>query len=155
MDHGVGKLPDFRFLWDESVVDDIVTIVADFIQSNKSWSIELIIPVPPSTTRSFQPVIIIAKNIARTLGIEYCSDCVTKIKNTPQLKNIFDAEERRKLLAGAFKVNSSKIQGKSILLFDDLYRSGATINEVSSSLQGCGKAKHIYALTLTKTRVHR
>jgi len=140
---------------DQSVIEDIVTIAADFVQSKRNWSIELVIPVPPSSIRSSQPIIVLAKKLAKALGVEYCSDCVKKIKNTPQLKNVFDAEERRKLLTGAFQADRSKIQGKSVLLFDDLYRSGATMNEVSSLLQKSGKAEYIYALALTMTTVHR
>ena len=68
---------------------------------------------------------------------------------------MFDTGERKKLLADAFESDRSKVRGKSILLFDDLYRSGATMNEVSSSLQKSGKAEHIYVLALTMTRVHR
>jgi competence protein ComFC len=115
----------------------------------------LVIPIPPSSNRSSQPVIVLAKRLAKALGVEYCGDCVKKIKDTPQLKNVFDAQERRKLLTGAFQADRPKIQGKSILLFDDLYRSGATMNEVSSSLQKSGRAAHIYVLALTMTRLHR
>lgn len=138
---------------DKSVVEDIVKVVADFVWT-KRWSIDLIISVPPSSARSFQPVIVLAKSLAEVLEVKYCSDCVKKIKDTPQLKNVFDAQERRKLLIGSFQSDRSKVQGKRVRLFDDLYRSGATMNEVASSLQKAG-ARNIYTLALTMTRVHR
>jgi competence protein ComFC len=122
---------------------------------SKRWPIELLIPVPPSSTRSFQPVLVLAKKLAEALRVKYFSDCITKVKDTPQLKNVSDADEHKKLLADAFVSDRSKVRGKSILLFDDLYRSGATMNEVSSSLQKSGRTDHIYALALTMKRVHR
>jgi predicted amidophosphoribosyltransferase len=144
-----------KFGNDQSVIRDIVATAADFVRSKKTWSIDLVIAVPPSSTRNYQPVIVLAEKLAKSLGVEYCKDCVKKIKSTPQLKNVFGAEERKKLLAGVFQADRSRIQGKSILLFDDLFRSGATMNEVASLLKKSGRAKHIYAFALTRTRVHR
>jgi len=40
-------------------------------------------------------------------------------------------------------------------LFDDLYRSGATLNAITQALKDKGKAKEVYALTLTMTRRRR
>ncbi len=137
---------------DKSVINEIVTTAADFVKS-KRWSFDLIIPVPPSSSRSFQPVVVLAERLAKALSIEYCDSCVEKIKDTPQLKSVFDVNERKKLLSGAFRVDRSKIEGKSVLLFDDLYRSGATMNEVSSALQKYAKIACVYTLTITMTRV--
>lgn len=39
-----------------------------------------------------------------------------------------------------------------ILLFDDLYRSGATMNAITEVLYDEGYADDIYALTITRTR---
>lgn len=139
---------------DKSVIEEIVTIAAHFIVSRK-WPIDLLISVPPSNPRDFQPVIVLAEQLAKALSLEYCNDCVQKIKKTPQLKNEFDVSTRKQLLSGAFQVDRSKIERKNVLLFDDLYRSGATMNEVSSTLQKDGRSSSVYALTITMTRVHR
>ncbi len=45
-----------------------------------------------------------------------------------------------------------RVQGRSVLLFDDLFRSGATMNAITSSLYDQGTARDVYALTLTRTR---
>jgi len=57
-----------------------------------------------------------------------------------------------KVLENAFQVNRHRVEGKRVLLFDDLYRSGATMNAVSSALREFGKVGGIYALGVTKTR---
>jgi hypothetical protein len=49
---------------------------------------------------------------------------VKKIAETPELKNVFDYQERVKLLQGAFEVDGNAVAGKRILLVDDLYGSG-------------------------------
>ena len=83
------------------------------------------------------------------------ADCVTKTRNVPQLKNILDLDERVKLLEGLYTIDKSVTQGKSILLFDDLYRSGATMNAITAELYVSGKATDVFALTITRTRSHR
>ena len=143
-----------KYKKDKSVINEMVTTAADFVKS-KRWSFDLLIQVPPSSSRSFQPVVVLAELLAKALSIEYCGDCVEKIKDTPQLKNVSDVNERKKLLSGAFRADCSKIEGKSVLLFDDLYCSGATMNEVSSALQKSGKAAFVYTLAITMARERR
>jgi len=65
---------------------------------------------------------------------------------------VFDFEERMRILKDAFEIRGLVVCGRSILLFDDLYRSGATLNVVSRLQQQEGKVKNIYVLTLTMTR---
>jgi predicted amidophosphoribosyltransferase len=45
-----------------------------------------------------------------------------------------------------------RTSGKNLLLFDDLYRSGATVSAITELLKSQGKAKAVYLLTLTETR---
>ena len=75
-----------------------------------------------------------------------------KVKNTEELKSIDEPEERQKILKGAFKVNFNWMVGKKVLLLDDLYRSGSTLNEITDILYSQGKVENVYVLTVTKTR---
>lgn len=60
--------------------------------------------------------------------------------------------ERLRTLEGAHAIDPLPVAGKSVLLFDDLYRSGATMNAIAALLLDTGKAAKVIALTLTKTR---
>ena len=71
------------------------------------------------------------------------------------LKNMYKFNERMEILKDAFAVSKREVEGKNILLFDDLYRSGATLNAITKMLKVKGKAKEVYALTLTMTRRRR
>jgi predicted amidophosphoribosyltransferase len=68
------------------------------------------------------------------------------------LKDIYDYHERLKLLQNNLSVANNIIGGKNILVFDDLFRSGATLNAATKVLYEEGKVARIYVLTLTKTR---
>ena len=150
-----GLLNRLKYKSDKSVLRIIIDTSAEFLNS-KSWSVDLIIPVPPSReTRAFQPVIAVAKGVSKFTGIKLCTDCVVKIKKIPELKDIYEFSKRIEILKDAFAVARREVEGRNILLFDDLYRSGATLNAITQAFKDKGKAKEIYALTLTMTRRRR
>ena len=150
-----GLLNRLKYKSDKSVLRIIIDTAAEFLNS-KSWSVDLIIPVPPSReTRAFQPVIAVAKGVSKFTGIKLCTDCVVKIKKTPELKDIYEFSKRIEILKDAYAVAKREVEGRNILLFDDLYRSGATLNAITQALKDKGKAKEVYALTLTITRRRR
>jgi len=140
-----------KFGRDASVVENIAETVAEFIKG-ASIAIDGIVPMPPSTARSSQPVLQIADAVAKKLGVPHLQTCIAKTKHTPQLKNVYDYEERIKLLEGAFSVDRKQSEGKRLLLFDDLYRSGATMKAVVKELMEAGGAKEVSVLALTHTR---
>jgi len=138
---------------DQSVVDEIVDAVEGFVELTWKPRLTIIVPVPPSNAaRKAQPVFLLADALGKRLRLGVHYDGVTKIRKTPQLKNVYDYAERAKVLDGAFKADSTVIGGQSILLFDDLYRSGATMNAVAKVLSTEGQAAAVHALTLTRTR---
>lgn len=147
-------LKRLKYQSDRSVLQIIIDTVVEFLSSkSKSWAVDLLIPVPPSReTRAFQPVTAIAKGVSKLTGIRLCTDCVVKIKTTPELKGIYEFGKRSDILKNAYAVVRREIEGRNILLLDDLYRSGATLNAITKALKDKGKAKGVYALTLTKTR---
>lgn len=69
-----------------------------------------------------------------------------------ELKNINHPTERKKHVEGLYQVNASLTGGRNVLLFDDLFRSGTTMNAITDVLLGAGQAATVRALTITKTR---
>lgn len=118
-------------------------------------SIDVIIPIPPTNTnRPFQPVIELAYQISRLTGIKCNSEIL--IKNPTQaIKSVDDNETRKNILKNAFRVSSNDLNGKNILLFDDLYRSGDTLDAAAKILKEKGEVAGIFVLTLTKTRTKK
>jgi competence protein ComFC len=111
-----------KYRADPSAVDSIAETAAEYLTEKWHVNVDLIVPVPPSeTSRKRQPVLEVARAISDRTGIELCLDCLVKVKQTPQLKNVFDFKERVAALEGAFTAEKAKIQGKRVLLFDDLF----------------------------------
>ena len=78
-----------------------------------------------------------------------------KIKSTSELKSVTDPEIRKAMLSGAFLAEKNEIKGKRVLLVDDLYRSGATLEAAAEVVMAQGNAQAVYVLAITRTRVHR
>ncbi len=140
-----------KYRSDQSVVPELVEAAASFVESWKPGA-EVIVPVPPSRARAIQPVTILGEALGKRLGLPFAGGWIGKARENPEIKNIYDYDERIRLLAGAYAVDQGKTQGRKILLFDDLYRSGATMNAVTAALYDQGAASEVFALTITRTR---
>ncbi len=116
--------------------------------------IDLIMPIPmyekKEKIRGFNQAKIFAKITCDLTGIEYCENNLIRIKNT-QAQNKKSLRGRYENVAGCFEViDKGKIRSKKILLIDDIYTSGSTINISSKELIKNG-ANEVYSLTLSIT----
>jgi predicted amidophosphoribosyltransferase len=135
---------------DRAAAEPIIETVAGFLAEHRE-KFNIIIPVPPSTQRAVQPVIILAEGIGKALNVPVVS-CISTTRPTSQLKNITDPKERKKQIEGLYAVDCGQTRDQNILLFDDLFRSGTTMNAIADLLLTDGKASSVRALTITKTR---
>ena len=116
-------------------------------------SYDIIIPVPmykkKENKRGYNQSSLIAKNIALEIDIEYVDDCLIKITNN-QTQSKLKKAERISNVKGVYKLNNTqKINNKNVILFDDIYTTGNTVNECCKLLKKAG-AKKILVLTIAK-----
>lgn len=140
--------------WVEGFALDYHTTSSTYLGEDE-FGHEGIVPVPPSTERAVQPVKLVSEGLAEELSVPLLAGAVSCSHEATALKNVFDYEERLRLLDGLFAVQADATRGKGILLIDDLYRSGATLNAITQALYAQGGASAVFALTLTRTRSHR
>jgi ComF family protein len=118
--------------------------------------VDVIIPVPlykkRLRQRGFNQSALFAKHLANHIGVPLLLNCLIKIRDTkPQVG--LSAKERRENIRNSFAVISRKfIQGKDILLVDDVFTTGATVRECSKLLKKAG-VEDIYVLTLAHGRM--
>jgi ATP-dependent DNA helicase RecQ len=108
----------------------------------------LILPVPFSTPREFNPVHEFCKALSSAFN-KPMQTFVTKTRQTKPQKEMHTLPQKRDNVAGAFAINGD-ITGKRILLMDDLFDSGATLEEITRLLGRHG-ARQVNVLTLTRT----
>jgi len=143
-----------KYRQDKSKLPAIVSLL-DKIKGIEQF--DYIIPIPPSdSSRVFQPVNEIALALGKRRGVKVLTDFLAKGPGGQQIKNVIDAEERQRLLRESMHIKASySIAGKSVLLVDDLYRSGATLRVATDLLLKEAKVSDVCVLTMTKTRSNR
>jgi competence protein ComFC len=151
------ELYKLKYWKEKHHLEAIAVSAGDFLNKYKAkWQLDVIIPIPPSDmTRDFQPVYEMAKAIGIHCSLPVDFETLVKLKPTSQLKEIEDPEQRKDVLKDAFSVQNGALKGKDVLLFDDLYRSGETLNAVCDVLLNPGNARGVYVLTITKTRTKK
>jgi predicted amidophosphoribosyltransferase len=142
-----------KYRGDRSVVSKIVKLLGKY---KGLETMDYIVPIPPSNPRERQPVTTIALALGKLVGVEVLTKLLAKSPGSTPLKDVDAHDERRKLLRKSMTLNEEiDVSRKSILLVDDLYRSGATLEVATNLLYKKGKVKGVYVLTMTKTRSRR
>lgn len=117
----------------------------------RSWDVDLIVPIPLHKSRKrkrgFNQAELIAKKLGLELGIPISSDTLLRTKNTSPQKELND-QDRKSNLKNAFQVVKNDIKSKKILLIDDIYTTGSTLDAAASALLHHG-AEKVYFLSIS------
>lgn len=116
----------------------------------KVSNIDCIMPVPLHSSRKrmrgFNQSDILAKDLSKYLDIPVLHDCLYRVKKTIDQKGL-SRTERLHNLDNAFMVKDLPSNIKNILIVDDVYTTGTTIEKCAKVLKDSG-ANKIYFLTI-------
>lgn len=115
----------------------------------------VIIPIPLHSKRfrerGFNQAEKIADILAERLGLSVNNGTLTRIKNTPHQTTRKSKTERLDSLKNSFEITDKKeLSGKTVILVDDVYTTGATMNEASKALRRAG-VKDIIGFVVAKS----
>lgn len=112
----------------------------------------VLVPVPlhkrRENWRGFNQAAMLAEEIGKSLLLEVSVQALEKRKPTAAQAEIEDKEIRLSNLGGAF-ISSRRLEGKAILLIDDVCTTGATLNECARVLKQNGAGK-VAALVIAR-----
>ncbi|HET6370449.1 MAG TPA: phosphoribosyltransferase family protein, partial [Nitrospiria bacterium] len=116
-------------------------------------AVDIVIPIPlhPARLREreFNQAALLARPLAKHLSVSFMVDLLDRVLPTPQQVGL-SREERARNVRKAFAVRQpDSIAGKRILLVDDVFTTGATLNEAAKSLKKKG-AKDVIACALAR-----
>ncbi len=118
-----------------------------------SSSVDLVIPVPLHPRRlrerGFNQSLLLARQVSRRRSIPLNFTALRRTRQThPQTQ--LSGPERRKNVRGAFAVGEpATVADRKILLIDDVFTTGATIQECTATLLDAG-SHEVHALTLAR-----
>ncbi|MCB1562862.1 MAG: ComF family protein [Alphaproteobacteria bacterium] len=116
---------------------------------------DLLVPVPLHyrrlVARRYNQAALIAFELSRETGIACAADALLRVRATASQGHM-NAGERHKNVKRAFAVNPRRkeiLEGKNVILIDDVYTTGATVKECTKALLK-GGARTVHVLTLAR-----
>ena len=107
------------------------------------------VPIHPSRKRrrGYNQAELIARELSGLSGIPVNTALMERIKKTRPLKNL-SHEERQNNLKRAFKIRQNDVKLNTIVIIDDIYTTGSTIDSMARVLHGAGITE-VYFVALT------
>ena len=138
----------------------LASILAEhFVISGKNtdeiWKNSILVPIPLDKkklkNRGYNQTEELAKELSKIIQVPMISDLLVKLKSTkPQME--LSKTEREKNLAGTFAVKpvfAPELRGGKVFLVDDVYTTGATMEECCLALKRAG-AKSVWGIALAR-----
>ena len=111
---------------------------------------EALVPVPIHASkrraRGYNQADVLARELGRVMGIPVESDLIQRVRKTAPMKDL-PLAERQNNLKRAFKICRNDVKLDTVIIVDDIYTTGSTIDAMSCELRRAG-VKRIYFATL-------
>lgn len=128
--------------------EQMALLLGDFIRGTGA---DGLVPVPLHprrlAARGYNQAELLARALGRCCGLPVYPKMVKRVRNTTPLK-LLDPEERQKNLKKAFIIAQNDVKLKSVIIVDDIYTTGSTIDELTETLKENGTEK-VYFVTLS------
>lgn len=131
------KYNDARYLC--RALSSLITLPDD-------WETDCLVPIPLHRARrrkrGYNQSTLIAEELCKRYDLTIDESLVERISNTKSQRTLGQVQRAENII-GAFSVTSD-VKGKRILLIDDVFTTGATMNECARVLKSAGASK-VYA----------
>jgi ComF family protein len=135
--------------------DSLAALMIPFVEK-LDWEVELLVPVPlgkkRKEERGYNQVGLLARPLSLAMGWKYRPRALSRTRETRSQVGL-SAEERRENMRDAFTARVKSVQGRRVLVMDDVATTGATLDSCARALLEAG-AREVYALTLARALPH-
>jgi len=134
----------------------LAELLADYLISNPLPG-EALMCVPLHTRRlrerGYNQSNLLARRLGERIDLPVIENCLIRVKQTQPQVRAADVEERRRNVADAFMCRDERVNGRQIILIDDVCTSGATLESCAVALKNKG-ATSVWGLTLAREIYH-
>ncbi len=146
-------LYQLKYKGDFTKVEPLAKEIATHI-APKFKDVGFIVPMPPSRQRLRQPVTEVAKSLSEILKVPMFDNILVKLPPDPdakQIKDLVGKEAKVEALKGRIGLQQNiTTEGKwNVLLVDDLYDTGASLEAATAKLREYNKVGNVYVAALT------
>jgi ComF family protein len=146
----------FKYHYVKELAEPLSKLLIRSLENNSTTSTNstIIVPIPLYGTRlryrGFNQAELLGKKIAEHFNLPMENNILKRIIATSPQVNIKNEEKRKANIEDAFGISEpSRVQGKIIILVDDVATTGATLIEAGKILKKFG-AKEVWALVVAK-----
>jgi ComF family protein len=146
-----GAILYLKYRPDRRLADVMGGWLAD-VMHRSGWQADLITSVPLSrrrrAQRGYNQADLLGKALARGTGLPMRSSALTRRRETGTQVGL-GPRERMRNVAGAFEASSGLVRHKAVIVVDDLFTTGATLDACAAGLIDAG-ASRVYGLTVAR-----
>ncbi|MBA7618916.1 hypothetical protein ES703_26248 [subsurface metagenome] len=130
----------------------LTELLSDYLAINPIAG-EVLVPVPLHQKRlrerGYNQSILLAKELGKLNNLPVVDDCLIRQRHAPPQARTSTVEERRGNVDSAFACRDHRLNGKQVLLIDDVSTSGATLDACATALKAAG-ATSVWGLVLAR-----
>jgi ComF family protein len=134
---------EFKYRNLRALGTELVALMYDYLNVNPV-SGDVLVPVPlhrkKLLERGYNQSSLLAHGLGNLTGLPVIEDCLIRRKYTPPQARSSNINERRNNVTDAFDCRDSRLQGKQVILIDDVSTSGTTLNTCAGVLKAAGAA---------------
>ena len=128
-------------------------LMADFM-SSIGVSGDALVPVPlhnrRERQRGYNQAHLLAREAGKLLQIPVASGLLSRVSNTPPQARSQSAADRKANVKDSFYCpNPPEVEGKALVIMDDVCTTGATLDACATALKSAGAAQ-VYGVTLAR-----
>lgn len=117
----------------------------------RRWNPDVIVPVPihykKRIKRGYNQAALIARELGKEINIYVDEKYLYRVVNTRPMKEL-NKTTRKKNVENAFKIYKNVVKYKKIILVDDIYTTGSTLDACAKALLGAG-ASEVFCICMS------
>ena len=148
-------LHTLKYRGNKAIGEPLALQMTDFVRS-LGWKVDVLIPMPLGKKRlkerGYNQVAMVARPLAYALDLEYAPQGMWKTHETRSQVGL-NISQRRENVSKVYQADVKIMNGRSILLMDDVSTTGSTVQSAVESLLSVG-ARDVYVITIARALSH-
>jgi ComF family protein len=143
---------DLKYRSIKSIADSLANLMDNYLQDNKVPG-DFLVAVPLHSKRlkerGYNQSSLLAKRLGKITAMTVLEGCLIRVKDSLPQARTKTVDQRKRNVEKAFTCTNRDVQGKSLILIDDVCTSGATLEACAAALKAVGAAS-VWGFTLAR-----